>query len=432
MVLLNTHPDYMNFDGHNPRTPDEFPVRLYEKFLLRLKSKYEGTYWHVLPRDVAEFTSRHRRALPFRRTSLNSTSHRAASALCKRIWIDLDNTPHIPFFRPIIRELEQRGYQILLTARDAYQVCEMAAKYGLNPKTIGHHYGKHHILKVFGFLLRTLQLAPFALQEKPILVLNHGSRSQVFLSNLLRIPSVTIMDYEHGRGFPMARPTWMIVPEFYPNQPSHFPAGRIRRYSGIKEDVYVPEFEPAPSILGKLGLSETDIIVTVRPPASEAHYHNHESDTLFESFVNRVCATHEDVKAVVLPRNKRQEAQIRSDFPQWFKGSRVIIPATVVDGLNLLWHSDLAVSGGGTMNREAAALGVPVYSIFQGKTAAVDVRLQEEGRLVLIENTNEVHHKILLQRRSKKTLFDKKPRQALPQILDHIEQILALHDPSPR
>ena len=84
------------------------------------------------------------------------------------------------------------------------------------------------------------------------------------------------------------------------------------------------------------------------------------------------------------------------------------------------------------MNREAAVLGVPVYSIFQGKTVAVDVRLQEEGRLVLIENANEVHHKILLQRRPKKTFFDKKPRQALPQILDHIEQILALHDPSPR
>src|SRR5204863_5255755 len=116
--------------------------------------------------------------------------------------------------------------------------------------------------------------------------------------------------------------------------------------------------------------------------------------------MNRVHAA-AGVKAVLLPRNKSQETQIRSSHPEWFTSGKVVIPARAVDGLNLLWHSDLVVSGGGTMNREAAALGIPVYSIFRGKTAAVDVRLQEEGRLVLIENTDQVNHKILMQRRSK-------------------------------
>ena len=427
MVLLNTHPDYMSFDKKND-TLGEFPVSLYEDFLKYVKSKYEGAYWHPLPKEIAEFTFERRCAFRLRKTALNLQSCLAVSSSARKIWIDLDNTPHIPFFRPIIRELEQRGYQVVLTARDAYQVCEMATKYGLNHTTIGRHYGKNRLWKLLGFLYRTLQLVPLALQEKPMLALNHGSRSQAFLCNLLRIPSVMIMDYEHGAGIPGGHPTWMIVPDAYPDGAG---VKRIRKYSGIKEDVYAPELKPDPSILGQLGLTDADLIVTVRPPASEAHYHNPEGEMLFESFINRVCDT-DGVKAVVLPRNKRQEAQIRSANPRWFRDSKVIIPPTVVDGLNLLWHSDLAVSGGGTMNREAAALGVPVYSIFRGKTAAVDVRLQEEGRLILIENTDQVYSKIALRRRTKDKSADFRPRPALKQIVGYIEEILQLHYPSQR
>jgi hypothetical protein len=427
MILLNTHPDYMSFDKNNV-LPAEFPVSLYEDLLRYVKSKYAGRYWHSLPKEMAEFAFERRSTLRLRKTELNLPSWRAASSPLEKIWIDLDNTPHIPFFRPIIRELEQRGYEVVLTARDAYQVCEMASTYGLHPTVIGRHYGKHRLWKLLGFLYRTLQLVPFALREKPALALNHGSRSQLFLCNLLRIPSVTIMDYEHGKGIPGVRPTWMIVPDAFPDGLTTIP---VRRYSGIKEDVYAPEFKPDSSILGQLGLSDLDLIVTVRPPASEAHYHNAEGEVLFEAFINRVCDM-DGVKAVVLPRNKRQEAQIRSANPRWFRDSKIIIPPTVVDGLNLLWHSDLAVSGGGTMNREAAALGVPVYSIFRGKKAAVDIRLQEEGRLILIENTDQVHSKIALRRRSKDRMVDSKQRAALPQIIGYIEEILQLQRPSKR
>ena len=152
---------------------------------------------------------------------------------------------------------------------------------------------------------------------------------------------------------------------------------------------------------------------------------------MFKAFINRVCDL-EGVKVVVLPRNKRQEAQIRSANPGWFRDSKIIIPPTVVDGLNLLWHSDLAVSGGGTMHREAAALGVPVYSIFRGRMGAVDIRLQKEGRLVLIENAGQVRDKILLQRRPKGASFDSKPRPALTQIIGHLQQIIETHHPSRR
>ncbi len=342
-----------------------------------------------------------------------------------KLWIDLDNTPHVPFFKPIIRELEKRGYTVVTTARDAFQVCELATLYGLPYKKIGKHYGKNPLFKVLGLCWRSLQLLPFIIREKPALGLSHGSRSQILLCNLLRIPTVMIMDYEHAQTPLLLQPRWEIIPEALANESVQCKTKeRILCYEGIKEDVYAPEFKPDPSIMAQLNLNGDNIVVTVRPPANEAHYHNPESDELFVAIMNRVCSTPR-ITAILLPRNKLQEAQIRKDWPQWFEGSKVVIPQQAVNGLNLLWHSDLVVSGGGTMNREAAALGVPVYSIFRGKSGVVDRQLQQEGRLVLIENIDEVNNKILLQHRRKRDIpTGLKRGKTLNSLIEHIDTII--------
>jgi uncharacterized protein len=346
-----------------------------------------------------------------------------------KIWIDLDNTPHVPFFKPIIRELEERGYTVVLTARDAFQVCELATRANLVCTKVGRHYGKNRFLKLWGLVWRSLQLLPFVLREKPTLGLSHGSRAQILLCNVLRIPTVMIMDYEFAQTPLLLRPRWEIVPEVLLNESLQCRnKDRIRTYQGIKEDVYAPEFRPDPSLRGELHLNGRDVIVTVRPPANEAHYHNPESETFFVAFMNRLCGT-AGAKAVLLPRNKAQEAQIRSDWPQWFADSKVVVPTRAVDGLNLLWHSDLVVSGGGTMNREAAALGVPVYSIFRGKIGAVDRQLQREGKMTLIERVEEVQSRIRLESRKKGAQFDGKPRQALRDIVSHVQEIIKLDCP---
>jgi predicted glycosyltransferase len=340
-----------------------------------------------------------------------------------KIWIDLDNTPHVPFFKPIIRELERRGFRVVLTARDAFQVCELATQTGLAYTKIGRHYGKNRFMKVWGLFWRSLQLLPFVLRERPALGLSHGSRGQILLCNLLRIPTIMVMDYEHAQTPPLVRPRWEIVPDVLFNHSLHCKTkARIRTYKGIKEDVYAPEFKPDADLVQQLGLNGGNIIVTVRPPANEAHYHNPESETFFVEFMKRVFST-PGLKAVLLPRNKNQEAQIRSSFPEWFKDSKVIVPKGAVDGLNLLWYSDLVVSGGGTMNREAAALGVPVYSIFRGKIGAVDRQLQSEGRLTMIEKLEDVHQKVILETRPKYQRPEAGSRRALQEVVDHIEKI---------
>jgi uncharacterized protein len=359
-------------------------------------------------------------------TSCDPPAGSTANSAARTVWIDLDNTPHVPFFRPIVRELEKRGFKVVLTARDAFQVCELATRFGLSYVQIGRHYGRNRLLKVWGLGWRSLQLLPFVLRQRPHLGLSHGSRSQILLCNLMRIPTVMVMDYEHAQTPPLVRPRWEIVPEVLFNENLHCKAKeRIRTYQGIKEDVYAPEFKPDPALRQQLHLADNEIIVTVRPPASEAHYHNPESDRLFLQFMERACQT-PGLKVVLLPRNKAQESQIKASWPDWFKGDKVVIPNGAVDGLNLLWHSDLVVSGGGTMNREAAALGVPVYSIFRGKSGAVDRHLASQGRMTLVENIQDVQSKILLEPRNKDFLPASRPREALRQVVEQIEDILKL------
>ncbi len=221
----------------------------------------------------------------------------------------------------------------------------------------------------------------------------------------------------------MAFPRWVIVPDSLFGHKFPVKANRVRLFRGIKEDVYVPEFKPDLSFLDELGLRHDETIVTVRPPASEAHYHNPESDVLLVELMSRICRM-PGVRAVLLPRNHEQELALRANYPEWFKDSKTVVPPRAVDGLDLIWNSDLVVSGGGTMNREAAALGVPVYSIFRGKTAAVDRRLEQEGRLTLIRSTEEVRTRIHFTRRDKSRLPDNKPRPALDDIVNYIEEII--------
>lgn len=437
MALLNSHPDYMNFEGTDC-SREEYPAGLYRDFLEYVQTKYAGQYWHVLPREMAHFW---RNLTHVNSANINQKITKASrsykGAVDRRghsdkppkakIWIDLDNTPHVPFFIPIIKELERRGHQTALTARDAFQVCELAEAAGLQFTKIGHHYGKNPIKKILGLFRRSAQLMSFSRRHKPDIALSHGARSQILLCNLLRIPTILIADYEHARMIPVTRPKWLIVPEAISPKILPLKFHHIRQYPGIKEDVYVPSFDPDPSILDELGLHGDEIIVTVRPPADEAHYYNPESDMLLFELMSRVCQV-SGLRVILLPRNQHQEQILRTNHPEWFANSKSIVPAKAINGLNLLWYSDLVVSGGGTMNREAAALNVPVYSIFRGKTGAVDSMLELEGRLTMIRNAEEVWTKIRFERREKKLLPDSQPRPALTKILYNIDNIIEIEN----
>ena len=343
------------------------------------------------------------------------SSKDSPAAWGKKVWIDLDNSPHVPFFAPIIEELKKRNYSVVITARDAYQVCELADLFHFNYKLVGHHYGKRKILKVYGTAVRALQLLPFASKEKPDIAVSHGSRSQLFASALVGIPCLNIFDYEFTKQLGFIKPTWEMAPEVVASAKG----SGLLTYPGIKEDVYAPQFRPDDAIRSVLWLNKDDIVVTVRPPASEAHYHNPKSDELFSATM-KFLGKAPGVKVILLPRNGGQANSIRQTWADLFASGKAVIPDHPVDGLNLIWHSDLVISGGGTMNREAAALGVPVYSIFRGKIGAVDRYLSNNGRLVLVEGIEDVRNKIILNRRPRSLSPKSGDKATLNQITDKI------------
>jgi uncharacterized protein len=305
-----------------------------------------------------------------------------AAATKGKVWIDLDNSPHVPFFVPIIAELERRGYQTFVTARDCFSVCDLADLHKIAYKAVGTHHGKNSFLKLAGTGLRTLQLLPSVLKEKPRVAVSHGSRAQLLCAAMTGVPCITIFDYEFARSLEFLHPnSWSMAPEVISGTENGQKRRRLVHYPGIKEDVYVSCLKVDPGIRASLGLLPSELVVTLRPPADEAHYHSPESDVVFRATVE-FLSEQPNVKMVLLPRTKKQGMALAEVWPQLFSSRKIMIPEHAVDGLNLIWNSDLVISGGGTMNREAAALRVPVYSVFRGKTGAVDRYLASTGRMV--------------------------------------------------
>ena len=357
---------------------------------------------------------------------ITPTSTTAAKPLAvqKKIWIDLDNSPHVPFFVPIIPELKARGFEVFLTARDSYQVVELLKFYGIQARIIGKHYGKLKILKFLGTAWRAVSLAYAVRKEKIDLSVSHGSRGCMLASALLGKETIAIIDYEHTSKVSVSRmKLWVIHPEIIPLDYSSVDGKRYLKYPGIKEDVYLPSFHPDPQLRSRLGIAPDELLVTVRPPATEAHYHNPEAEGLLTATLEKFSKM-QGARVLLLPRNKNQEKELRAAWPSDIASGKIVIPAHVEDGMNLIWNSDLVVSGGGTMNREAAAMGVPVYSIFRGPIGAVDRFLESQGRLVLLENVEQVQTKIRAVRRDKEVIsLSHQKSPALETILRHISNI---------
>lgn len=299
-----------------------------------------------------------------------------------RIWIDLANSPHVPFFRSLADEFIRRDHVVVVTARDFAETVELAEAAGFAPQVIGGHGGGKLCGKAGSLVQRAMALARWARGRELELALSHNSYSQILAARALSLKAVTLMDYEHQPANHLAfrLASRIIVPRAFPEAAlTRFGASpaKVRRYDGIKEDVYLADFESDPKFpaqLKTLGVGPDDILVTVRPPAGEALYHRFENE-LFDQLLEHLSRA-PSVKVILLPRSDSQ----RHNYGR-YAGSKLILPQGSIDGGNLIAHSDLVVSAGGTMNREAAALGIPAASIYLGEWAAIDEQLVKEGRL---------------------------------------------------
>lgn len=305
----------------------------------------------------------------------------------------MDNSPHVLLFAPLIRELRRSGMDFLLTVRDFSQTRSLAERHGLEFTTVGRHcQSASFTRKVTSTLGRAWQLRRMASKHRVAAAVSHGSRAMILAARTLGLPVLTLDDYE----FSSIRLQNMLSDRIL--APEVIPAARLTaqglkpeklvRYPGLKEEVYVYDFRPDASVLDKLRLDPRRVIVTVRPPATWAHYHDALGDSLFRALLNRLTRE-PSIQVVVCARTEPQELELRQRYdlsPEKFN-----VTARAVDGLSLMWYSDAVFSGGGTMVREAALLGLNVHSFFGGRIAAADEYLVAQGRLRLLREPCEIN-----------------------------------------
>ena len=287
---------------------------------------------------------------------------------------------HVLVFRPLIGLLRERGDEVEITARDYAQTLQLLDLHGLEATVIGRHGGRSRLGKAQSLLSRLRALRRWARRRDFDLALAHGSHELTLTARRLGIPSATTHDYEfatlqHHLG--MRAATKVVVPDSIPAERlARFGARppKLLRYPGLKEEYYLSDFEPDPTVLERLHVDRDRVLVVLRPPPDVSLYHRH-SNPLFPQTLDYLGA-HDEVQAVVLPRTDEQRAFVRRlELPS------MIVPEQAVDAQSLIALADVVVSAGGTMNREAAALGVPVYTTYGGRLGGVDEQLIREGRL---------------------------------------------------
>jgi predicted glycosyltransferase len=299
-----------------------------------------------------------------------------------KVWIDMTASAHVLVFRPLIRILRERGDEVEITAREYAQTLQLLELHGLQADAvIGHHGGRSRTGKARAMFSRLRALRRWARGREFDVALAHGSHELTMTARRLGIPSATTFDYEwawlqHQLGCRAA--TKVVVPDAIPPERLaryHAKPPKLVQYEGLKEEYYLSDFEPDTAVREQFALAAERVLVVLRPPPDVSLYHRH-SNPLFPQTLDLV-GTRDDVHAIVLPRTEEQRDFVRGlDLPS------VIVPEQAVDAQSLIALADLVVSAGGTMNREAAALGVPVYTTYGGRLGGVDEALIRDGRLV--------------------------------------------------
>jgi hypothetical protein len=331
----------------------------------------------------------------------------------RKIWIDITNSPSVLVFYSIIKELKRRGHFVMVTARDYAQTVPLLNKYAIDYTLIGKHMGRSIVKKIFGLLYRSLRLIIFSLRKKADLAVSHNSNDLAVATFFLRIPHVVMFDYEyaevsHRINFKLV--SNILVPEAIP-QDILLKYGakpeKIIRYPGFKEQIYLPDLPQEDDLPKKLKLDESKITIAMRPPATMALYHRFENELFLE--ILRELMSREDVNIILLPRTAEQREQFSR-----IVNERVIIPSNVIGTHSLLHHTDLMIGAGGTMNREAALIGLPVYTVFRGRIGALDQMLIREGKLKVVDSLKDI---TLIKRTNKEKMIKSNLKEVVDKIL---------------
>ena len=292
-----------------------------------------------------------------------------------RIWLDITNSPHVLFFAPIVKELEKKNHNIIITSREHSQTTELLKLHSMKSTVVGTHAGASLIRKALYVPVRIVSLIKGLRNEKIDACVVHQSFYGIIAAVFLGVKKrIYIFDNEKAffqniLAIPFA--TEVLCPEAV-TQDRMF-LKKLKKYSGIKEAVYLHDFKPDKKIIQKLGLSAKKKIIVMRPEPYSAAYYSEGKNVLYP-LVKEIIEKKKTWQVVVIPRDKKQRSAFKKAFSK-----KIVVAEKAIDALYLMAFADAVVGAGGTMNREAAVLGVPVISMYKGNLLASDKWLIEKG-----------------------------------------------------
>jgi predicted glycosyltransferase len=300
------------------------------------------------------------------------------------VWVDCTAAAHPLVLRPIIERLEAQGHEVFITTREYGQTLGVLDRLRLPYTIVGEHGGASRLGKARALGGRSARLARLVWRRRPQLALGHGSVDLAVVAASFLIPSAQMQDYEFGglqRRIAFRQARRVLVPDTIPVERLRkigAREGKLVRFPGLKEEYYLADFEPDPAVLGQLGIDRDKVLVVLRPPPETSEYHA--PNDVYAQTVQRLVAAPE-AQAVLIPRTVAQGEAARA-----LRAPNLIVPEREVDAQSLIAYADLVVSAGGTMNREAVALGTPVFTTFSGRMGGVDEALIGEGRLQVLDD----------------------------------------------
>ena len=336
-----------------------------------------------------------------------------------RVWVDITAPAHVLVFRPLLELMRGRGYTVEVTARDYAQTVQLLELHGIEADVLGRHGGRSRLGKLRSLTSRLRELRHWARGREFDVALAHGSHELTMTAHRLGIPSSTTFDYEfawlqHQLGCRAA--TRVVVPAAIPPERLERYGARppkLVQYPGLKEEYYLADFEPDLQALAEFDVDAERTLVVVRTPPDVSLYHRR-SNPLFPQVLEHL-GRNESVDAIVIPRTREQRAYVRGlDLPS------VQVPEQAVDAQSLIAFADLVVSAGGTMNREAVALGTPVYTTYGGRLGGVDELLIREGRLIPLSDPRALD---LRKRDGERARVRRDPAQMLELLLSARESV---------
>jgi predicted glycosyltransferase len=278
---------------------------------------------------------------------------------------------------------------VLITARDNAQTAPLALERWPEAEVIGGQSPRAKPAKVRAIGRRIVDLRRWAARTRPDVALSHNSYAQIVAARARRMPVVTTMDFEHQPANHLAfrLADTVVVPEVLPigalkrhgARPS-----KVIRYPGLKEELYVGDFEPDATILQKVGLAARPrTVVVLRTPPSRAVYHP-AGNPLFDAVLRSLTA-HDETVCLALTRHPEQVAAIER-----LRLGNCIVPREAIDSRSLIYAADAMIGAGGTMTREAALMGIPTWTLFAGQVPAVDRWLEGQRLLTRLADASQL------------------------------------------